>query len=95
MQFLDYLFECNDDRFFEAVCSPADFEVDVSIGFNCEFAFVHYLPGYECVLDAEALVVLHWGAEVAVFDVDAHVLGSFVCIGDGTINVIFCVEGGD
>ena len=46
-------------------------------------------------MDAEVSVVIHWSAEVEFFDVDAHLAGSFVCIGDGAVNVNFCAKYGD
>ena len=46
-------------------------------------------------MNTVVLVVLHWGAKVEVFDVNAHVEVYFVCIRDGDVNVNFCVEYGD
>ena len=67
----------------------------MSFGFDGELVLVHDFIGYECVVDAEVLVVLHRGAEVEVFDVNVHVAGSFVRIGDGAVNLNFFVEDGD
>ena len=47
------------------------------------------------MVDAEVLLVIHCGAKEEVFDVDAHVAGCFVCIGDGAVDVSFCVKYGD
>ena len=66
--FLNELFECNDAGFFEVVNSLADFEVDVPVGFDGELVFIHDFIGYECVVDMEVLIVLHWDAEVEVLE---------------------------
>ena len=93
--FLYELFECNDASFFVSVHYPVGFEVDVSVRFDVKLTFVHAVIGYECALYVEVLVLLHWGDKAEVFDVDVHVAGSFVCIGDGAVNVFFCMENGD
>ena len=66
----------------------------MSVGFYSELVFVHDFITYECALDAEVLLVLHRGSKVGIFDVDDHVLGSFVCIRYGAANVNFLVEDG-
>ena len=88
---MDKFFECDDAGFFEAIHSSADFEVYVSVGSDGEFLFVHDFIGYKCAVDAEVLSVLHWGAEVEFVDVNAHVVGLFVCIRYGTVNLNVCV----
>ena len=50
----------------------------MSAGFYGELVFIHELIVYECEVDAEVLLVIHWGAKVEVFDVDPHVAGPFV-----------------
>ena len=92
VRFLDKLFECDDAEFLESVHYLVDFKVYVSVGFDSELVFSHEFIGCECAMYAEVLVVLHWGAEVEVFNVDAHVAGSFVCIGYGSVNIKCCVK---
>ena len=65
------------------------------VGFDSELVFLHDFVGYGCAVYTEVLVVHRWGAEVEVFDVNAHVLGSFLCIRYGVVNVNFCVGDGD
>ena len=74
------MIECNDYGFFDAIHSLSDFEADVSVRFDIEFVFFHDFIRYEFVLDAEVLVVLSCVAKAEVFDDDAHVSGSLVCI---------------
>ena len=59
----------------------------MSVGFYGELLFVHELIRSECAVDTEILVVLIWGANVKVFDVNAHVAGSFVYTRYGNVNV--------
>ena len=92
---MDKLFGCDDSRFFEALHSPSDFEVDVSVGFDGELVFVHDFINYECAVDAEVLLVLYWVADVEVFGVNTHVAGSLVYIGYDAVNVNFCSKDGD
>ena len=83
------MFKCDDAGLIEAIHSLTDFEVYVSFRLDDELVFFHDFIRYEFVVDAEVLVVLHRGAKVEVFDVDAHLAGSFVCIRDGAVNAIY------
>ena len=83
------MFKCDDAGFIAAVHSLTDFEVYVSFKLDDELVFFHDFIRYEFVVDAEVLVVLHRGAKVEVFDVDAHLAGSFVFIRNGAVNAIY------
>ena len=58
-ELLDELLEGNDAGFFEAVHASADFEIDVTIGFDGEIVFVHDLLWDDVTLDADVLEVGH------------------------------------
>ena len=43
-------------------------------------------------MDSDILVVCHGRTEVEIFNVEGHIFGAFVGVGDCAIYVDFCVE---
>ena len=88
------MFEGEDVGFFEAIHAPSDLEVDESVGRDVDgvAGIVLYFFEGHFRENADVLVVGHGGAKVEVFEVDAEILGAFVGVGDGGVDVQLGVE---
>jgi hypothetical protein len=93
----DEVVKGEDGSFFEPVHAAADLEVnetvvgdlDVVTGVVPDFGW-DYGGG-----NAKVLEISHWGAEKIIFYVEAEVAGAGVGVGNGAIDVDFCIKHGD
>jgi hypothetical protein len=95
-KFVNKLFECDDACFLEAVHASADFEVDETVGVDVWSItwVVPYFLGDHFGEYTDVLEVLHRGIKIEVYDVDKEITSTFVCIGDGAVDVQLGVEHG-